>query len=165
VQPENGIAVEARPRNDVVQHLIGRHDAADHGAEDGKTVMARPRPEDQIQRNAKSRGDEASPLQNADRARQVAEPELVGKGEDQDRVDGHEPQGVEQPRQIGRHTTLLRLQSEVQHVRRVKPEQHKQNQHAGNPETHRCLAPARPSRGKTAGKQKEGQAHHGLASA
>ena len=74
-------------------------------------------------------------LQDADRARQIAEPELIGKGEDQDRVDGHEPQGVEQPRQIGRHTTLLRLQSEVQHVRRVKPEQHKQNQHAGNPET------------------------------
>jgi hypothetical protein len=46
-----------------VQHLIGRHDAANHGAEDGKTVVARPRSEDQIQRNAKSRGDEASPLQ------------------------------------------------------------------------------------------------------
>jgi hypothetical protein len=85
---EDGIAVRACPRNDVMQHLVRRHDAASHGADDGKAVMARPRAEHQIERNAESRGDKARPLQDADRARQVAKLELVGKGQHQHRVDG-----------------------------------------------------------------------------
>jgi hypothetical protein len=60
--------------------------------------MAWPWAEHQIERKPESRGDKARPLQDADRARQVTEPKLVGKGEHQHRVDSHEPQGLEQPR-------------------------------------------------------------------
>jgi len=57
-----------------MQHLVRRHDAADHGAEDGEAVVTRPRAEDEIEGDAKSSGDEARPLQDADRAMADREP-------------------------------------------------------------------------------------------
>jgi hypothetical protein len=40
-----------------------------------------PRAEHQIERKAKSSGNEAGPLQDADRAWQITKPHLIGKGE------------------------------------------------------------------------------------
>lgn len=70
---------------------------AGHCAEYGETIVARPWTEDQIERDAEPGGDEARPLQDADRARQITKPELIDEGENQDRVDGHKPQGIERP--------------------------------------------------------------------
>ena len=63
--------------------------------------MARPRAEEEIEREPEACGGEARPLQNAKRTRQIAEPELIDKGERQHRIDGDQPQGIEEPRQVG----------------------------------------------------------------
>jgi hypothetical protein len=59
--------------------------------------MARPWAEDEIEREPKARSGESRSLQNAQGARQVAEPELIDKGERKHRVDKDQPQGIEKP--------------------------------------------------------------------
>jgi multidrug efflux pump subunit AcrA (membrane-fusion protein) len=68
------------------------------GAQDRQAVMARPRTKQKIERDAEACGDEADPLQDAEGARQVTEPELVDERKHEQGVDGDEPQGVEKPR-------------------------------------------------------------------
>jgi hypothetical protein len=71
--------------------------------------MAGTRAEQQIKRETEAGGDEARPLQNAQRTRQVAKPQLIDEGEHQDRIDGDQPQRVEEPRQVARHAPRVKV--------------------------------------------------------
>ena len=59
--------------------------------------MARARAEDHVEREPKTRSDKARSLKNAQGTGQVAEPELIDKGQCKHRVDKNQSQGVEKP--------------------------------------------------------------------
>ena len=82
--------------------------AACHRPENGDTVVTWPGAVDQIERDPEGGSDEPGPLQNADRAWQIAKPKLIGKGNDENRVDRHKPKRVEQLRQVRGHSKRSR---------------------------------------------------------
>ena len=59
--------------------------------------MARARAEDHVEREPKTRSDKARSLQDSEGTGQIAEPELIDKGERKHGVDEDQPQGVEKP--------------------------------------------------------------------
>ncbi len=69
--------------------------------------MARARSEPKIEREAEPGDDEGRALQDAQRARQIGEEKLVGKGEDQHGADRQQADGIETQRQRGRHRRIL----------------------------------------------------------
>src|SRR4029450_4167547 len=122
--------------------------------------MARPRTQQKIERDAEARGNEGAPLQDADRARQVAEPELVDEGKSEQRIDGDEPQGVQKPRQVTRHDCPPASKRDVESVAVMSAEQGEQDHEPRGPKPERDPALPEPSRAESASEENKGQAHH-----
>ena len=109
---------------DVVENLARGDGSTCDSPEHDHAVMARPRPEDEIERESEACRSEARTLQDAQGTRQIAKPELIDKGERQHRVDNDQPQGIEEPRQVARHASPPNSKRDVQHVAHVHGVQH-----------------------------------------
>ncbi len=101
------VPVGPGPGNDMDEDLPARDDGAGQRADEQERIVARARPEPQIEREPESGDDKGPALQDAQRARQVGEEKLVGERENQYGADRQEANGIETQRQRGRHRRIL----------------------------------------------------------
>ncbi len=89
------------------ENLPACDDGARQRTDEHQCIVARTRPEPQIEGEPESRDDEGPTLEDAQRARQVGEEKLVSEGEDQHGADRQQAYGIETQRQSGRHRRTL----------------------------------------------------------